>query len=188
MSGESSADGGGMKYALIGLLLLGGAVGIYFLTKGDPPGEPPVAAVFPDAGPARSTAFAEPEIVIPESFDAGEPDAGQAPGETRIRYVRGTCNGEISAAAASRVIGENSGAVRACYERALKSNHGLQGRLSLMLQVGASGQVQSVQVGGSLRDPTVFSCVRSVASRWRFPAPTGGCAVVSAPFSFTPRN
>ncbi len=187
-----SQGGGSVKYAIIGLLLIAAAGGIWIAmkdTKEEPGPQAPA-----DAGVIeRSTALAEPELVIPDP----EPDAGPqldaGPPRKRVvyRYVAGDweCSGNIAAAEARRVIAENNRQVRNCYERQLKTNHTLQGSLSLQLKVGSNGQVTGTRVGGSLRDPAVFSCVRNLAQQWRFPAPTGGnCAVLSAPFQFTPRE
>ncbi|TPW00887.1 MAG: hypothetical protein FD124_3870, partial [Alphaproteobacteria bacterium] len=50
-------------------------------------------------------------------------------------------------------------------------------------------QVAQTSVGGSLNDKEVFACVRRLAETWRFPPPSGGaCAVVAAPFQFSPKN
>jgi len=181
-----------VKYGVIGLLLIAAAAGIWFAMKlGDGEGE---VAASPDAGVIeRSTALTENALEIPDP----EPDAGPqidaGPPRKRIvyRYVRGDweCSGNIPAVEARAVIAENRRQVRNCYERQLKTNHTLSGSLSLHLKVGANGQVQATQVGGSLRDPSVFSCVRNLAQSWRFPSPTGGnCAVISAPFNLTPRE
>ena len=56
------------------------------------------------------------------------------------------------------------------------------------LKIGTAGSVQGVLVGGWLRDADVVACVRERARSWHFPGPAGGCAVISAPFSLTPRQ
>ena len=192
MADDSKSGGGGLKYGIIGLLLIGAAVGIYFwATSGN--GEQVAVNDPPDAGFTRSTKLAEPEIVIPEpEDDAGMPDAAGGTHTTKIVYVRDYgdwgCSGDIPAGAASRVVGRYQRQIRSCYERRLKSNHTLQGRAVVRVRVGANGSVTAVQTGGNLGDPEVFTCMRNIAQGWQFPAPQGGrCAVVSVPFSFTPR-
>lgn len=182
---------GGAKYAIIGLLLLGGAAAIWFATAPGPEPEP-IAAAPPDAAPPpqRSQQF-QPDFVIPdEEPDAGEPDA--APVKRRIVYVdrrsQWDCSGDIPAAAARAVVRENQRQVRNCYERRLKVDSTIQGRLNVRVKIGSSGSVGAVRVSGSLRDAEVSSCVRNLARRWSFPSPTGGaCAVLDAPFNLTPR-
>lgn len=185
-------QGGGLKYAIIGLLLLLAAGGIWFLTAPEEPPPAPVATVQVDAGPpAPSNPTFQPEFVIPDE----EPDAGpqeEAPIKRRIVYVdrRGDwdCDGDIPVASIRSVIAEQRTQVRACYERALKVNNTLQGRVDVRVKIGRDGRVSATRVTGSLRDNDVFSCVRSLARNWSFPAPSGGdCAVVDAPFTLTPR-
>ena len=96
------------------------------------------------------------------------------------------CTGDLPGA--SQVVNENRPQIRSCYERRLKVNNVLQGNMTLKLKVGGAGKVAAAQVTGSLRDPEVFACVRKLAQTWTFPVPTGGsCAVVEAPFQFSPK-
>lgn len=185
--------GGNLKYGLIGLLLLLGVVGIWFAMSGD--GTPPPVATVPDTGPAVShTSLAQPLIEIPDEIeDAGvDADAAEPVVEDRvvIRHVRDDwdCSGSIDAAAAARIIRGYDRQIRSCYERQLKQNHFLQGNMSVMVRVAADGSVAGTRVGGSLRSPPVFACVRGIARTWNFPPTGGGCAVVSVPFNFSPRE
>jgi hypothetical protein len=187
--------GGNAKYAIIGAVLLGAAILIWFLMQNC--GQEPIAegpAAMPDAGPIN-TGPTEPELYIPPPEpDAGPvPDAG--PRHTKIiyrtRYIAGDweCSGDIPAARIQAVVAENRRQVRNCYERALKRNNQLQGSLTLSMKIGRDGNVEATRVGGNLGDQEVFACVRTIASQWRFPVPAGGaCAVVRAPFSFTPQQ
>ena len=182
------ASGGNFKYAIIGLVLLGLAAGgvALIMCDGDP--KPPIAAVA-DAGVQRSTALVEPDLVLPDPEpDAGpEIDAGPPQKTVRIRYVQQDCSGAIPTAQVAAAIDRRQ--VRACYERRLKANHTLAGRLVLQMQVDRSGRVIATHAGGSLQDPEVFSCVRRLADSWSFPAPTGGsCAMVSVPFNLSPQE
>ena len=78
--------------------------------------------------------------------------------------------------------------VRNCYERRLKVNNILQGRVDVQVRVDATGAVQTVRVGGTLGDPEVYGCVRRLAQSWKLPPLTeGNCAVMSIPFNLTPR-
>jgi TonB family protein len=171
-------------------VLLGAAAAVIALLTCETEEPTPVAAQ-QDAGQA-STGLVEEDLQIPDELivDAGPADAGTPPAtKTKIVYVRQNCTGDIPGQAVQRVVSENRRQVRNCYERALKSNHTLQGTIVVQMQVGAAGQVVQSQVSGSLRDPAVSSCVQRLANTWRFPAPTGGnCVLVSAPFSFTPQR
>lgn len=182
------SSGGNTKYGVIGLLfLIAAAGGIWFAMSSPTPPQTPR----PEPPPRRSTKLVEPELFIPEPEpDAAVPDAGP-----RIRYVTRyvgggdwECAGELDRAAAQQIIAQNRTQVRNCYERRLKVNNTLEGTLRLQLRIGPNGEVTGTRTsGGSLNDPDVFSCVRRLADRWRFPQPRGGrCAVVDAPFALRP--
>jgi outer membrane biosynthesis protein TonB len=184
--------GGGGKYAVIGLLLFAAAGALYYFTL--PKTETPVATQTPVATPPPAPA---PQAHFDNGLDIAEeePDAGAPVEETARRTGTGgggnadwSCTGEIATAQASSAFRSHSGEVRQCYERKLRTDPMLQGTLSVRLKIGTGGTVQGVQVGGSLRDAEVVACVRERARTWRFPGPAGGCAVIAAPFSLTPRQ
>lgn len=199
MASESTPpppQGGGARYAIAGVALAALALLGYCLLL--PPDAPPPT---PPAGPAdagvtgRSTALAEDDMVIPEPEpDAGPPpDAWSAPEPTHhtTHVAAGSwdCTGEIDGAAIRRVFEQFNPQIRNCYERGLKGNPMLQGAMTLQIKVGADGRVEGTQVGGSLRDRDVFSCVRQISTHMQFPRVSGGaCAVVQVPYTFTPQQ
>lgn len=198
MASESSPPpppGSGGKYALFGIvLLLLAGVGYWLTMSGPEPTSTTSAAGPPDAAVAqRATSLQDETLEIPEEEpDAWSdiPDAGELR-RTPRGPILGTwdCPGEVDRAAASAVITEHRPQIQACYEHRLKQQALLQGSVQLQLRVGATGAVEATQVGGSLRDREVFSCIRNVASHMQFPRVThGNCAVVSVPFSFTPQQ
>ena len=187
--------GSNLKYGIIGGVLIVAAFAVWFGMRGCEEPAPPPVQELPDAGTVvRSTALVDDDLIIPEP----EPDAGPAvDAGRRIRYVTHyvgggggncSCSGNIDAAAARRALSQYNLQFRNCYERRLKVNNTLEGRVSLQMRVGRNGAVSGVRTGGSLRDAQVLSCVRNIAQRISFPHPSGGCAVVSAPFNFTPRR
>ena len=201
MASESSPPpreegGGNLKYGIIGAVLIGAAIAVWFGMKGCEDETGPVVTAPPDAGVAeeRPTSLVDDDLIIPEV----EPDAGPPPDAGRriryvTRYVGGgggdwACSGQIEAAAARAALAQHNLQFRNCYERRLKVNNTLEGRVNVQMRVGGNGRVTAVRAGGSLRDAEVLSCVRNIAQRIQFPAPTGGCAVVAAPFNFTPRR
>ena len=92
--------------------------------------------------------------------------------------------GRIDPKEASKVFRDYNGAMRKCYERALKRSPGLEGRVSLSLLVGSSGTVKSASARGLNAD--VGKCMQQVAKRMKFPAPKGGAAKINKPYNFTP--
>lgn len=201
MTSESTpplpTSGGGMRYAIIGVLLLLGAGALYFFAGTEGEEEPSyaerIAAI--DAGVVeRPQQFQEELLEFDAGIDAGpvaeepEEETPAAMGSGMRRQPR-QCDGQIDRSGLSAVIRRQQSQVRNCYERALKANNLLQGTVNVRLRIGRTGRVDSVSVNGSLRDAEVFSCVRRLARDWQFPPVTGGsCAEVSAPFQMTPRN
>jgi outer membrane biosynthesis protein TonB len=193
-SGKSQA-GGNLKWVLGGVLLLAAAGAVIFTLR-KPAETAPVAstpAPAPPPSPERVNPMAQPDLILDEQKDAGQPAevaAGEKPKKAPREVPRDEwdCAGDLSRAALQSVIDSNRAQVRNCYERRLKVNNVLQGDLKLKIKVGSNGQIAAAAVGGSLKDNEVFGCVRSLAQKWSFPPPTGGvCAVVQVPFQFAPK-
>lgn len=185
-----------MKNGLIGIALILAAVALYCGLqdgeKEDTSSQEDTAANSTPATPPPPQTTIQPQIELPteEEFAEEEAQPEEEPAPTMsstMRRAPRNCEGTIDAAAAARVVAQQRPAVRACYERHLKTNNLLQGTLNVRATVGRGGNVEGVAVGGSLQSPEVFSCVRRLAQGWQFPNPSGGCAVVSAPFRLTPQ-
>ena len=179
------------KYGLLALLLLLAAGGLWFFFRTDDP-EPPAEVAEPaPAAPVREQFAAE--IEIPEA-DAGEADEEEAAEPSKPRGSSQTqpedwvCRGNLQASQLRAVIkGQPSKQVQTCYERALKDNNLLQGSMTVLLTIGAGGNVRAVSVDGSLRDRQVYACVKRVAKTWKFPKPNDGCVRTAVPFQMTPK-
>src|SRR5437868_4185499 len=82
-----------------------------------------------------------------------------------------------------------AGSVRGCYERALRQNQMLQGKLMVAVKVGAQGQTCGASLASdTLGDGAVASCVLQKFRSGTFPAPIGGCVDVQVPINFTPKT
>jgi hypothetical protein len=76
---------------------------------------------------------------------------------------------------ANRTLKNGYGAMKACYDRGLKRDHGLSGKLAVRITVSGAGMVTAVKVReASLRDPDVVSCMTASIRAWRFPPAGGG--------------
>jgi hypothetical protein len=76
-------------------------------------------------------------------------------------------------------------AIAACYERALKSNPALAGKLVVRFSIASAGTVVAVAVDeDTLGAPDVAGCVRGLIARWRFAPPADAPVEVSFPFVF----
>jgi hypothetical protein len=169
------------------LLLMGGL--IYWKMGGSDPKSPatppPVASLAP--------VFEEPP---PPPPPIEEPkDAGVAPKQAGKKLVSsggGGCAGECKGEAPGNLratLSAKGAQARGCYERALRQNNMLQGRLKIGLRIASNGSVCSANVtSNELGDPGVASCVVQMFRSSTFPAPQGGCVDAEVPLKFEPRK
>ena len=86
-----------------------------------------------------------------------------------------------------RIVRQNFGRFRLCYENGLKNNPSLTGRVSVRFVIGRDGAVSNVGNGGSdMPDSGVVSCVVRSFYGLSFPQPEGGIVTVVYPISFSP--
>jgi outer membrane biosynthesis protein TonB len=97
-------------------------------------------------------------------------------------------DGSLDAGLVAREVRARMGAVKGCYERALKRNPNLSGKIVLHWTITAAGTVQGVEAENDIGDPEVATCIKALVARWRFPAPSGGSVEVSIPFVFQASN
>jgi hypothetical protein len=109
------------------------------------------------------------------------------------RAVRGTVSmnaapdvdGSLDPNVITRELRSRKGAIQACYERALKRNPELGGKLALRFEISTVGKVTKIEAEqDTIGDPEVFSCIKQLMSMWHFPAPQGGAVTVAYPFIF----
>jgi outer membrane biosynthesis protein TonB len=94
-------------------------------------------------------------------------------------------DGELDPAMVAKEVRSRLGAIKACYERALKRNPTLSGKVVIHWTITQAGTVSGVDVEqDTLGDAEVASCIKALVARWRFPAPSGGSVDVSFPFVF----
>jgi outer membrane biosynthesis protein TonB len=94
-------------------------------------------------------------------------------------------DGELDPNMVAKEVRSRLGAIKACYERALKRNPTLSGKVVIHWTITQAGTVSGVDVEqDTLGDAEVASCIKALVARWRFPAPSGGSVDVSFPFVF----
>jgi len=104
-------------------------------------------------------------------------------GRARVGAMSGGSGGKIEKKAVSRVLRRRSGAVKRCYEKALKRNEGVNGKLVVKFQIGSAGRITRIKVvKNGTGDSGVASCITSAMKGWRFPIPEGGPVTFSFPF------
>jgi hypothetical protein len=91
-----------------------------------------------------------------------------------------------------RIVRQNFGRFRLCYEHALEKNPALAGRATVRFTIDRSGAVATASDGGSdLRSPDAVACVVRAFGALSFPQPEGGAGVTvtySVAFSPEPRK
>jgi hypothetical protein len=96
-------------------------------------------------------------------------------------------NGRIPAEVIQRIVRQNFGRFRLCYENALHTNPSLSGRVAVKFVIDRSGAVSLATDGGSdLPDQGVVGCVVRGFQNLSFPQPDGGLVTVTYPLVFTP--
>jgi TonB family protein len=122
----------------------------------------------------------------------GEVGSGEK-GTEKIAVLRGTLkdsapidvDGSLDPNVVANTIRQRKGAVVACYERALKRNPNLSGKVILRFTISAVGKVTSADIeSNGLGDDEVGNCMVSIVKTWRFPAPSGGDVQFSYPFVY----
>ncbi|HEY7270398.1 MAG TPA: AgmX/PglI C-terminal domain-containing protein [Dehalococcoidia bacterium] len=116
-------------------------------------------------------------------------DTGKGAGERTVKGAIKTeapaVDGELDPNMVAKEVRSRLGAIKACYERALKRNPNLSGKVVIHWTITQAGTVSGVDVEqDTLGDAEVASCIKSLIARWRFPAPSGGSVDVSFPFVF----
>jgi hypothetical protein len=181
--------GGGPLIAGAALLLLGVSI-IYYRSRTAEPQAPPVAA--PPATSAEAQVFdTPPPPPPPPPAPTASVDAGP---DKPIRRAGGPagCAGPCEGSEPPGLQGQlaaKAGLARGCYERALRQNPTLAGRLLVAVKVGTTGSVCSASIAqNELGDPGVASCVAQIFRSATFAAPQGGCVDAQVPIKFSPKG
>lgn len=95
--------------------------------------------------------------------------------------------GHLAPELIQRVVRQNFGRFRNCYETGLRGNPNLTGRVTTRFIIDREGTVSTASNGGSdLPDSKVVGCVVSAFYGVSFPAPKDGIVSVSYPIMFSP--
>ena len=104
--------------------------------------------------------------------------------QPRLSQIKG--KGELSKDEIQKVINSHVGEIQYCYEKQLRTNAGLAGRVVLEWTVSTSGGVSVVKVATStLASTDATKCMMDKVKTWKFPKPRGsGAVTVVYPFVF----
>ena len=166
-------------------------------SRGSPAGDvaPVAPATAAGIAPAASSARIDPTSDVPAPSGAFSAPGGlvvpPSPGSPSRPHLRdegiAVSNGSLPPEVIKRIVRQNFGRFRACYEDGLRRDPALQGRVSARFVIGRDGAVSSVSDGGSdLPDRGVVSCVVRAFYGVSFPQPEGGIVTVTYPILFSP--
>jgi hypothetical protein len=110
--------------------------------------------------------------------------------KVRVPEMRGTTSivtGHLPPEVVQRIVRQNYGRFRMCYESGLRNNPNLTGRVTARFVIGREGAVTNAANGGSdMPDSGVTSCVVQAFYGISFPKPENGIVMVSYPIMFSP--
>ncbi|APR78881.1 Hypothetical protein A7982_04228 [Minicystis rosea] len=155
-----------------------------------------VASIAPIESPAPPPIVAPaapPVAAAPQTVAVAEPPAASASasprasaGATRLippHMVHGRLAPEII----QRVVRENFGRFRLCYENNLRNSPNLQGRVAVRFVIEVNGKVRkSENAGSDMPDSETVACVVKAFRELTFPPPDGGTVTVTYPVMFAP--
>jgi TonB family protein len=96
-------------------------------------------------------------------------------------------DGSLDSGKIASVVKSRIRSVQDCYEKELKKNPKLGGKITIRFTIGEDGKVSEARTeSDSMGNPAVADCILSRLRHWRFPKPEGGNVTVSYPFVFAP--
>lgn len=105
----------------------------------------------------------------------------------KLRVGATTVNGRLPPGVVQRIVRQNYGRFRLCYEQGLARDPKLEGRVVARFVIDRDGAVARVTNGGSnLADAGVVSCVLAAFRPMTFPKPEGGVVNVVYPLMLSP--
>lgn len=123
-----------------------------------------------------------------QGYGSGHGSLGGAHGSPRLRQGSTTVNGRLPPEVIQRIVRQNFGRFRLCYEKGLASDPKLAGTVATKFVIDTKGSVSGVTRDASttLTDAAVVTCVTSAFSSLSFPQPEGGIVTVVYPLIFNP--
>jgi hypothetical protein len=111
----------------------------------------------------------------------------KAKGAPTVRSPNTIVSGRLPPEVVQRIVRQNYGRFRMCYQNGLSRNPNLEGRVAVRFVIGRDGAVSNVSKGSSdLPDSSVVGCVVSAFYGLSFPVPENGIVSVVYPIMFSP--
>lgn len=184
-------SGGNAKYAIVAVVLLLGAGGLFYLRGSNKPDVTPP----PPVPSTSASTVATNNPLLDDIPPPPPPDVQPEGGKPNVVYVPGApgggCEGKCSQAYASAELGQalqvRANQARRCYNAALAQDPSIKGHVSIAVRVGPGGNVCSASVASNdMGSPSVANCAANMFRSGSYPAPHGGCVDANVPLSFVP--
>jgi hypothetical protein len=115
------------------------------------------------------------------------PPAQEAKAGGKVTMGATKVSGRLPPEVIQRIVRQNFGRFRKCYEAGLARDPSLRGKVAVRFVIGRDGAVTTVGDGGSdLPDAATTKCVQAAFSALSFPKPEGGIVMVTYPLDFKP--
>ena len=189
--------GEGMLIAVGVVLLASLGLTAFFVLRAVRSAPAAVVTAAPDTAPLAKRAPEPPSVEPPSVEPPPEASPGlrryatgsssAAPRGPRLRFGTATVSGRLPEAVVKRIVRQNFGRFRMCYEQALIPAPTLRGSLKVRFVIGRDGSVSVVtNAGTDLTDPKMVSCVLAGFHGLAFPSPESGIVAVVMPLEFEP--
>ena len=122
-------------------------------------------------------------------YGKGSSSLGERTGKVpKVVPGRPKVTGALDKKTISRVIRRHRNEIKYCYEKELKNNKNLEGKIVIQFTIDGTGTVRVASTREStLNNKQVEACINAKIKHWMFPAPKGGGIVnVNFPFVFKP--
>jgi hypothetical protein len=117
----------------------------------------------------------------------GRSGGNRKPAAPVLRSAETRVSGRIPPGVVQRIIRQNFGRFRFCYEQGLARNPTLEGRVTIRFVIDRTGGVSTTDaLGGGLPDSRVASCVAQAFYGLSFPPPDDGIVTVTYPLMLSP--
>jgi hypothetical protein len=118
----------------------------------------------------------------------GSDSLGTPPQRTQLQQGTTTVNGRLPPEVIQRIVRQNFGRFKLCYENGLRTTPGLTGLISVRFVIDTQGSVSSAsrEASTTMPDTSVVECVVRGFGNLTFPQPEGGEVTVVYPIRFAP--
>jgi hypothetical protein len=184
-------ESGNAKYAIIAILLVLGAGGLYAWRSSSSHSELP--APVPSTPVAESSAPANPkleDIPLPPPVEE-VPEAGPPP---KVVYApSGGCDAKCNGKAPpelEQALQVRGSQARRCYNTALAQDSSLKGHVTIAVKIAANGNLCSANIlANDMGSAGVAACAANIfRANSSYPAPHGGCVEADVPLAFVPQG